>query len=92
MSILKTRLYKPELTNSLLKREGLLANLEAEKNKPLTLIVAGAGFGQSILVSQRLDIHKAKYGWISFKDDCNDLMLFIRYLIESILINFSDSM
>lgn len=91
MPILKTRLYKPKIDANCIKRESLHANLETEKNKPLTLIVAGPCFGKSLLLGQWLEAPGTKCSWISFDEDCNQLSLFINYMVEAINQHFTGS-
>jgi LuxR family maltose regulon positive regulatory protein len=67
MQILKTRLYKPPLSDKFIIRERLIARLNNESDRPLKLIVAGAGYGKSVLMSQWLDTYPGKYCWISLE-------------------------
>lgn len=92
MPILKTRLYKPPLKEHFIVRERLIAQLNHELERPLKLIVAGAGYGKSILMSQWLDTCQGKYCWISLEEDCNDLNIFLYYLIAGIQQIFPKSM
>jgi LuxR family maltose regulon positive regulatory protein len=77
MPILKTRLYKPPVSDKFIVREGLIARLNDEEDRPLKLIVACAGYGKSILMSQWLDTVRKNYCWISLEEDCNDLNIFL---------------
>jgi len=92
MPILKTRLYKPPINNKLVVRERLIARLNDESDRPLKLIVAGAGYGKSILMSQWLDTIRKKHCWISLEEDCNELQIFLSYLIAGIQQRFPESM
>lgn len=92
MPILKTRLYKPPINGKFIVRERLIERLNNESDRPLKLIVAGAGYGKSILMSQWLDSYRGKYCWISLEEDCNDLNIFLSYLIAGIQQQFPESM
>ena len=92
MLILKTRLYKPPVNEKFIVRERLIARLNDESDRPLKLIVAGAGYGKSVLMSQWLDTCRKKYCWISLEEDCNDLQLFLSYLIAGIQQTFPEGM
>jgi LuxR family maltose regulon positive regulatory protein len=63
-----------------------------ESDRPLKLIVAGAGYGKSVLMSQWLDTYDGKYCWISLEEDCNDLQIFLSYLIAGIQQQFPENM
>jgi LuxR family maltose regulon positive regulatory protein len=92
MPIFKTRLYKPPLNEKFIVRERLMERLNNESGRPLKLIVAGAGYGKSVVVSQWLDTYPGKYCWISLEEDCNDLQIFLSYLIAGIQQQFPESM
>ena len=78
--ILKTRLHKPPVDKKFIVRERLITHLDNESDRPLKLIVAGAGYGKSVLLSQWLDASRKNYCWISLEEDCNDLNIFLSYL------------
>lgn len=92
MPILKTRLYKPPVNEKFIVRERLMARLNNESDRPLKLIVAAAGYGKSVLMSQWLDTYRRKYCWISLEEDCNELQIFLSYLIAGIQQQFPQSM
>lgn len=92
MPVLKTRLYKPPVSDKLIVREKLIACLNDESDRPLKLIIAGAGYGKSVLMSQWLDASLKNYCWISLEEDCNDLQVFLSYLIAGIQQRFPESM
>jgi len=82
MPILKTRFYKPVLKKQYVYRDAILDYLESHADNPVSLVIAGAGYGKSVTVSQWLDHHPTKHGWISLDEDCNDLHVFLAYLIS----------
>ena len=92
MPIVKTRLYKPPISRKFIIRERLMARLHEEEERHLILIIASAGYGKSVLMSQWLDTCQGKYTWISLAEDCNDLQLFLSYLTAGIQEHFPGSL
>jgi LuxR family maltose regulon positive regulatory protein len=92
VGILKTRLYKPPVSERFIFRERLTDRLTAEADRPLILIVAGAGYGKSILMSQWLETRRENYCWISLAEDCNELQLFLAYLVAAVQEKFPESL
>lgn len=72
---------KPELPEGLTYRRDLIRCLESGKHKPLTMVVAPAGFGKSVLVSDWLTRHPREYRWLSFDLVHNDLHQFLAYWV-----------
>ncbi len=84
MTILKTRLFKPPVSNGYLPRQRLLDKMTENHYKPVHLLVAAAGYGKSVFISQWLDEIDSGYCWISLEEDCNDIRTFLTYLGEAI--------
>ncbi len=84
MNILRTRLFKPVVANRYIARPKLIQMMDDGGNKPVQKVVAPAGYGKSILVSQWLDETNSPYCWIAIEEDCNDLLTLLNYLIESV--------
>jgi len=58
--ILRTKLYGPQLTTELIKRDRLIGAMNRALEVPLSLLSAPAGPGKSVLVAQwadQLDSH-----------------------------------
>ena len=91
MTILKTRLFKPDVSEGYLIRQRLHNQMEKHRYKPVHLVVAAAGYGKSVFISQWLDHINANYCWISLDNDCNDIRTFLNYLGESICSKFTSS-
>ena len=85
MPVLKTRLFKPVVKEGYLTRKHLLEKMTVNHYKPVHTIVAPAGYGKSVLVSQWLDYTGQSYSWASLGEDCNDLKIFLRLLCNSFL-------
>jgi LuxR family maltose regulon positive regulatory protein len=92
MPLLKTRFHKPSLADSFILRQQLMDRLDHGQKKRLTLVVGGAGYGKSILVSQWLNERQHTYCWISLEEDCNDLQVFLSYLVVGVQQTYPDSM
>ena len=82
--ILYTKLHRPQIANHVIPRTRLIEVLENGAEKPLTLIVAPAGYGKSILASQWLDVTALAGAWVSLDNGDNDLRVILDYIIEAI--------
>ena len=91
MTILKTRLFKPVVSDGYLIRNRLQDQMEKNRYKTVHLVVAAAGYGKSVFISQWLNYSRANYSWISLEDDCNDIRTFLNYLGEAICSKFTSS-
>ncbi len=82
--ILYTKLHRPPIANHVIPRTRLIEVLANGAESPLTLIVAPAGYGKSILASQWLDVAALTGAWVSLDNGDNDLRVFLSYIIEAI--------
>ena len=82
--MLQTKLNRPKISNDLLIRQRLIEKLEKNKQQPLILISAPAGYGKSMLVSQWLEQCENKNVWISLDQSMSDSAAFISYFTETI--------
>ena len=82
--ILNTKLQKPFLPDDFILRRKILAYLNDNVNRPLTLVSAGAGFGKSTFVSSWLDGLSFKKCWFSIDEQDNDIRNFLSYFIASV--------
>lgn len=92
MPVLLTRLYKPLIKEHYVTRSKILDYLDLHGDNSLTLVVAPAGYGKSVTISQWLERNGSKYGWISLDNDCNDLRVFVNYLVNGIQITYPSSL
>ena len=81
--ILTTKLNRPRCFQKYYRRERLEKLLDENSDKVATLIVAGAGYGKSTLVSQWLDDKKAV--WVSCDAEMNQPHVFISYIVEGFM-------
>jgi LuxR family maltose regulon positive regulatory protein len=89
--LIRTKLYQPRATGNLVPRPRLLQRLEERRGRPLTLVVAPAGFGKTTLVSSWLEVCACPGVWLTLGEDDNDLGLFLTYLVAAIQTIFPDA-
>ena len=82
--ILYTKLHRPQIPKHVIPRTRLIEVLENGAENPLTLIIAPAGYGKSILASQWLDVAALTGVWVSLDNGDNDLRVISSYIIEAI--------
>jgi LuxR family maltose regulon positive regulatory protein len=81
--LLRTKLHPPRLPD-IVVRERLLEELNKARSTKLTSIVAGAGYGKTILASQYLQ--RLGYPSVYYQLDAadSDLSVFLRYMIAGL--------
>jgi len=84
LNILQTKLHRPPVTDDYIIRKKIIEHLESNISKPLSLMVAPAGYGKSIIVSQWLERTRARYAWFSIDEEHNTLRLFLSYVFVAI--------
>lgn len=84
LPVLRTKLYRPQLTQHLIPRTHLVNRLEILQHRPTTLVSAAAGYGKSTMASLWLEAWGGAYGWVSLDEEENDLRAFLTYLIAAI--------
>ena len=93
ITILNAKLHRPRVTRDLIIRPRLLALLDAGRTRPLTVVVAPAGFGKSTLVSswiaelvegRRQGINLLPAIWLSLDEGDSDPTIFLRYFISGL--------
>ncbi len=82
--LLITKLYRPQVTNDLELRTGLLGRLDQNRHRPLTLISAPAGYGKSTLASLWLEATDSPSAWISLDEEDSSLSSFMAYLLAAL--------
>jgi LuxR family maltose regulon positive regulatory protein len=76
----------------LVARTQLLQQLEQNRQRPLTLVCAPAGYGKSILVSHWLETCDCPSAWVSLDDKDNDLRQFLSYFLAAVETLFPDAL
>src|SRR5690606_8586202 len=82
--ILPTKLYVPRRRQTAVARPGLVARIEEGTPRPLTLIVAPAGFGKTTLVTQWIDATKMPVAWVSLDPHDNEPSRFLSYVLAAV--------
>ncbi|GAB5486442.1 MAG: LuxR C-terminal-related transcriptional regulator [Parasphingorhabdus sp.] len=80
----KSKTRAPKFSIQLVERKRLLLALDAALDKPISCIVAPAGFGKSTLLSQWRDSLTARdirCAWINLDDNDSEIRKFFAYLV-----------
>ena len=88
LPVLRTKLYQPPVPDDLVLRLRLLEKLERQRQRPLSLISAPAGYGKSTLVSNWLKTCNVPSAWLSLDDRDNDLAFFMYASLAAIQTQF----
>ncbi len=83
-ALIRTKLYRPPPPPDWVPRPQLLERLRQQRQRPLTLVSAPAGFGKSTLLSAWLERCDWPSGWLSLDDGDNDLMTFLSYTLAAV--------
>ena len=82
--ILPTKLFVPRRRQTAVARPRLLERIEEGAPRPLTLVVAPAGFGKTTLVTQWIDETRMPVAWLSLDPADNDPLRFLSYLLAAV--------
>ncbi|NIV33549.1 MAG: hypothetical protein GWN58_30105, partial [Anaerolineae bacterium] len=88
LPLLTTKLYRPPVTPDLEQRARLIERLQRNRQRPLTLISAPAGYGKTMLASLWLESCGCPSAWLSLDEADNDLHSFVSYLLAAVLSAF----
>jgi LuxR family maltose regulon positive regulatory protein len=83
-ALIRTKLYRPPLPADWVPRPLLLERLQQQRQRPLTLVSAPAGFGKSTLLSAWLERCDWRSAWLSLDDGDNDLGDFLSYIVAAV--------
>ena len=83
LPLVRTKLFVPAPPAGRVRRTRLLAHLDREV--PLTLVSAPAGFGKTTVVSDWLSACERSAGWLSLDAADSDPRRFLRYLAEALV-------
>ncbi|HRF11104.1 MAG: ATP-dependent transcriptional activator MalT [Candidatus Accumulibacter phosphatis] len=84
LQIVRSKLQRPRASADFVARSELLARLEAGSNRPLTLLVAPAGYGKTALVTHWLAGRDGLAAWLSLDHEDSDPIVFIRYFAAAL--------
>ena len=90
-TILKTKFFKPNLSDDFVHRSRLTDKLDSGEKCPLSLVSAAAGYGKSLLVSNWLESCNRPSVWLSLDEDLNDLSVFVQYFLFAVRKLFPDA-
>lgn len=83
-ALIRTKLYRPPLPADWVPRPQLLERLQQQRQRPLTLVSAPAGFGKSTLLSAWVEHCEWRSAWLSLDDGDNDLATFLSYFLAAV--------
>ncbi len=83
-ALIRTKFYRPPLPADWVPRPQLLERLQQQRQRPLTLVCAPAGFGKSTLLSAWLERCDWRSAWLSLDDGDNDLATFLSYIVAAV--------
>jgi LuxR family maltose regulon positive regulatory protein len=83
-SVLKTKLYRPQVRAGVVSRRRLIDRLQAGMDGSLILLSAPAGFGKTTLICDWLSQLNEPSTWISLDEDDNELARFMVYFISAL--------
>ncbi|WP_343521254.1 LuxR C-terminal-related transcriptional regulator [Sphingomonas sp.] len=86
-ALIHTKLAPPMWMGNQIRRDLLLARLDAALERRLTLIQAPAGYGKTSLLSQwkeRLDPDAVRVAWLTLERDDSDLRRLTRYIVHAL--------
>ena len=79
--VIATKLFRPSPRQQTVERTRLHDLLRQGLTRPLTLVVAPAGWGKSTLVAEWLRLDRVTAGWVSLDSGDDDATRFWRYLL-----------
>lgn len=89
--LIRTKLHQPPIHANDIHRQHLLDHLDQRLQRPLTLVVAPAGYGKTSLVSCWLDASSSPNTWVSLDKSDNDLRLFLNYFLAAVQTMFPEA-
>ena len=90
-NLIPTKLYRPALKDTVVRRQRLLDLLDSGRDLPLALVMAPAGSGKTTLLTDWLHSCPCPSAWISLDEDDSDLGVFLAYFIAAIRTVFPDA-
>jgi len=88
LPLIRTKLYRPQVMQDHLQREHLLDRLERNRQRPLTLVSAPAGYGKTTLLSCWLGSCDIPSAWVSLDNNDNDPRVFLSYFLAAVQTQF----
>ena len=82
--LIKTKFSVPQTSTEFVHRARLTDLINQGMKVPLTLLIAPAGFGKTILLVDWFNKSDLPVAWLNIDSDDNDITRFLRYLIGAI--------
>jgi LuxR family maltose regulon positive regulatory protein len=73
-TLVRTKLNRPRLSRDIVHRSALVQRLNAGLERSLTLVVAPAGFGKTMLVAEWVSQASQRVAWLSLDEGDNDVV------------------
>ena len=89
--LIRTKLHRFTIPEGYVHRPRLVERLEQNRQRPLTLVSAPAGYGKSTLVSSWLQACASPSAWVSLDKNDDDLHLFLNYFLAAVQTMFPDA-
>ncbi len=90
IEIIRTKLHFPLVPDDHIRRPRLLDMLDQQRQLPLILVSAPAGYGKSTLISCWLETVEHPSAWLSLDENDNDLRMFLIYFVKAVQKMFPD--
>lgn len=90
--LIQTKLHHPVQVTDPVQRPRLTSWLNQNRDKPLTLVSAPAGYGKSTLVSEWTQSLDCLSAWVSLDQYDHDLGVFLSYFIGAIQTIFPENL
>ena len=84
LTLVRTKLNRPRLSRDIIQRPALVQRLNDGLDRSLTLVVAPAGFGKTMLVAEWVSQAPQRVAWLSLDEGDNDVVTLVGYLIAAI--------
>jgi LuxR family maltose regulon positive regulatory protein len=84
LTLARTKLNRPRLSRDIIQRPALVQRLNDGLDRTLSLIVAPAGFGKTMLVAEWVSQAPQRVAWLSLDEGDNDVGVLVGYLIAAI--------
>jgi LuxR family transcriptional regulator, maltose regulon positive regulatory protein len=91
VDIVRTKLQQPCVPDDHIRRTRLLEVLQRNRQVPMILVSAPAGYGKTTLVASWLDQCGWPAAWISLDENDNDLRTFLIYFVHAVQSIFADA-
>jgi LuxR family maltose regulon positive regulatory protein len=84
LTLARTKLNRPRLSRDIIQRPALVQRLNEGLDRNLTLVIAHAGFGKTMLVAEWVSQASQRVAWLSLDEDDNNVVILVGYLIAAI--------